>query len=90
MSAITTYSNFRKNLKAFFDEVFSSRSPLFVTRSNGEDIVVMSRADYESMQETFYLLKSPRNAARLQAGIREFEKGGGTPKDLIEDDGNLS
>ncbi len=55
---ITTYSNFRQNLKTFMDLVFSSRSPLFVTRSKGEDIVVMSKAEYESIQETLHLLSN--------------------------------
>jgi antitoxin YefM len=81
---ITNYTNFRQNLKTFLDKVFSDHRPLFVTRSNGEDVVVMSKSDYESMQETFYLLKSPENAARLLKGIEEFEKGLGEEKQLLE------
>lgn len=81
---ITTYSNFRQNLKSFMDKVFIAHSPLFVTRSNGEDVVVMSKADYESMQETLYLLSSAKNAARLAQGIQEFEEGKGTARDLVE------
>ncbi|MCF1750613.1 type II toxin-antitoxin system Phd/YefM family antitoxin [Mariniradius sediminis] len=81
---ITNYTNFRQNLRTFLDKVFSDHRPLFVTRSNGEDVVVMSKSDYESMQETFYLLKSPENAARLLKGIEEFEKGLGEEKRLLE------
>ena len=84
---ITTYTNFRQNLKSFLDKVFTSHSPLFVSRSNGEDVVVLSKSDYESMQETFYLLKSPKNAARLLKGIAEYEKGLGQERKLIDDDG---
>jgi len=82
---ITTYSNFRQHLKSFLDKVFTDRSPLFITRSNGEDVVVMSKADYESMQETFHLMKSPKNAARLLKGIEEYEKGLGQERDLISE-----
>ena len=81
---ITNYTNFRQNLRTFLDKVFSDHRPLFVTRSNGEDVVVMSKSDYASMQETFYLLKSPENAARLLKGIEEFEKGLGEEKRLLE------
>ena len=81
---ITTYSNFRQHLKSFLDKVFQDRSPLFVTRANGEDVVVMSKADYESMQETFYLLESPKNAERLLKGIEEFNRGQGHEKTLLE------
>ena len=81
---ITTYSNFRQNLKSFLDRVFVDHNPLFVTRSNGEDVVVLSKTDYESLKETLHLLGSPRNADRLIKGIEEYESGGGKEKDLFE------
>lgn len=80
---ITTYSNFRQNLKSFLDRVFANHNPLFVTRSNGEDVVVMSKRDYESITETLHLLSSPKNAERLLRGIEEYEKGGGEEKELL-------
>lgn len=82
---VTTYTNFRQNLKYFLDKVFKNHSPLFISRTNGEDVVVLSKADYESMQETFHLLKSPANATRLLKGIEEYEKGSGIERDLIEE-----
>lgn len=82
---ITTYTNFRKHLKTFLDNVLANHTPLFVTRTKGEDVVILSKADYESMQETFYLLQSPKNAARLLSGIEEYEKGLGEEKTLIDE-----
>ena len=81
---ITTYSNFRQNLKSFMDLVLNSRSPLFITRSKGEDVVLLSKSDYESIQETLYLLGSPKNSERLTRGIEEYKKGEGTKRDLID------
>ncbi len=81
---ITTYSNFRQNLKSFLDSVLKTRSPLFVTRSKGEDVVILSKSDYESMEETLYLLSSSKNAERLAQGILEFEQGKGVKKELID------
>src|SRR6201986_2561596 len=81
---ITTYTSFRKQLKSYLDKVKASHTPLFVTRANGDDVVVISKSDYESMEETFYLLKNPNNAARLLKGIEDYEKGKGTEKSLIE------
>jgi len=46
--------------------------------------VVLSKSDYESMQETLYLLSSSKNAHRLFKGIEEFEKGGGVKSDLLD------
>ena len=81
---ITTYSNFRQNLKSFLDMVLSTRSPLFVSRSKGEDVVVLSKSDYESMQETLYLLGSSKNAERLFKGIEEYEEGKGVKRELLD------
>ena len=82
---ITTYSDFRQKLKTYLDETIKSNSPLFVTRAKGENIVVLSESDYDSIMETFYLLKSPKNAARLQQAIEQHKHGGGETKDLIEE-----
>ena len=81
---ITNYSSFRQSLKSYLDKVFSNHSPLFVTRAKGEDVVVMSKADYDSMQETFYLLKSSKNALRLEEGLEEYNKGLAKKRDLID------
>ncbi len=82
---ITTYTNFRQQLKSYLDKVRNTHAPLFVTSANGEDVVVLSKSDYESMEETFYLLKSPKNAARLLQGIDDYEKGLGKERSLIEE-----
>tara|TARA_B100000809_G_scaffold228064_1_gene240824 strand:+ start:782 stop:1042 length:261 start_codon:yes stop_codon:yes gene_type:complete len=81
---VTTYSNFRQNLKKFLDEVLSSHSPLYVKRTNGEDVVVLSKSDFESMEETLYLLSSEKNRNHLMKGVEQIEKGE-TTKMNIED-----
>ncbi|MBD1394138.1 type II toxin-antitoxin system Phd/YefM family antitoxin [Mucilaginibacter glaciei] len=82
---ITTYTDFRQQLKSYLDKVRNSHTPLFVTSATGDDVVVLSKADYESMEETFYLLKSPKNAARLLQGIEDYEKGLGKERSLIDE-----
>jgi len=82
---ITTYSDFRQQLRSWLDKVRNDHTPLFVTTANGEDVVVLSKSDYESMEETFYLLKSPNNAQRLMKGLEDYERGLGKEKKLIEE-----
>jgi antitoxin YefM len=73
---ITTYSGFRQNMKAFPDAVVASHKPLFITRKQGDDLVVLSKDDYTSSQETLYLLSNPNNSRRLCESIsRQLEKG---------------
>lgn len=80
---ITTYSNFRQNLKSFLDLILMNKTPLFVTRAKAEDVVVIAKSDYDSIQETLYLLGSSRNAERLARGIDEYEEGKAIKRELI-------
>ena len=82
---VTTYTNFRQRLKSYLDKVRNNHTPLFVTSANGEDVVVLSKSDYDSMEETFYLLKSPKNAVRLLKGLEDYEKGLGKERSPIEE-----
>ena len=72
---ITTYSNFRQHLKSFLDKVMESNTPLYVKRTKGEDVVVLSKSDYESMEETLYVLSSEKNRTHLVESIKQAEKG---------------
>ncbi len=82
---VTTYTSFRQQLKFYLDKVRNNHTPLFVTSANGEDVVVLSKSDYDSMEETFYLLKSPANAARLLQSIEDYKNGLGKERSLIEE-----
>jgi len=85
MNAIN-YSDLRQNLKSVMDNVISSHEPVIVTRRNSDNVVLMSYEDFASIEETAYLLKSPKNAERLRESIRSFEKGSGKEMSLIEDE----
>ncbi len=78
------YSVFRQELKTFLDKVSQSHVPMIVTRSKGEDVVVLSKSDYDSMEETYYLMKNPANAARLLKGIEEYKQGKVMEKELVD------
>jgi antitoxin YefM len=85
MNAIN-YSDLRQNLKSVMDTVISSHEPIIVTRRNSDNVVLMSYEDFASIEETAYLLKSPKNAERLRESIKSFKTGRGKEKTLIEDE----
>ena len=60
------------------------RAPVIVTRKSSESVVIMSLEDYEALEETAYLLRSPKNTRRLIESIAQFENGKGNEKELIE------
>ncbi len=77
---LTTYTNFRQNLKSYLDTVYQTHEPLIVTRTHGEDVVVLSKKDYTSIMETFYLLRSPGNAKRIFESLSDLDVGKGYEK----------
>lgn len=79
-----TFSNARNNLKAVFDRVVADHAPIKITRQRGEGVVVISERDWESIEETLYLLSSPRNAERLLNSIKELDAGKGIERELID------
>ncbi len=81
---IETFSNARNNLKAVMDRVVADRAPVKITRQKAEGVVMISESDWESIEETLYLLSSPRNAARLAESIAELDAGRGQVRELIE------
>ncbi|SMD05879.1 antitoxin YefM [Desulfocicer vacuolatum DSM 3385] len=83
MEAIT-YTSARQNLAKTMEKVCNDRSPIIVTRKSSNSVVIMSLEDYESLEETAYLLRSPKNAKRLLESINQLENGKGHEKELIE------
>jgi len=79
-----SFTESRANYAATLDAVVNDREEIVVSRAGHDPVVIVSLADYESLKETAYLLRSPRNAARLLAAIENLESGGGTVRDLVE------
>jgi antitoxin YefM len=79
-----SYTAARANLAKTMDEVCESHEPVIITRNGQESVVMLSLEDYNSLEETAYLLRSPNNAKRLLEAIAELEAGHGTERELIE------
>jgi antitoxin YefM len=74
MNAIT-YTAARENLASTMDRVCIDRDPVIITRNRDQAVVMISLEDYEALEETAYLLRSPANAKRLIASIEAAEQG---------------
>src|SRR5579859_531653 len=79
-----TYSESRAHYAQTLDAVVDDREEVVITRAGHEPVVIVALADYESLKETAYLLRSPENARRLLASIDRLEHGGGIERDLLE------
>jgi antitoxin YefM len=83
MDAVT-YTSARQNLAKTMDRVCNDHEPIIITRNNDQSVVMISLDDYNAMEETAYLLRSPRNAKRLLESIAQLEAGKGQEKELLD------
>ena len=79
-----TYTAAREKLATTMDQVCEDRAPVVITRNRDQAVVMLSLEDYNALEETAYLMRSPANARHLLASIRSMEKGRGKVRKLIE------
>ncbi len=83
MEAIS-YTAARQNLAATMDKVIDGHDAVIITRQKAGAVVMMSLDDFNSMQESMYLLGNPVNAERLRKSISDIEAGKTRPFALEE------
>jgi antitoxin YefM len=79
-----TYTQVRKNFAHIMNKVCDDHDPIIVTRQNDRPVVMVSLEDYNAIEETFYLFRSPANAARLSKALEDLENKKFLSKELIE------
>lgn len=72
----------RENLAATMDRVCEDHTPLVITRERRPAVVMLPLEDFEALEETAYLLKSPANARRLMESVQQLREGKGQPHAL--------
>ncbi len=83
MDAIT-YTHARNHLAETMEQVCDDHAPVIITRQHQHSVVMISLEDYQTLEETAYLSRSPKNARRLLESIAELESGGGKERELLE------
>lgn len=79
---IINYSQARDQLKAVIDRVVEDADIAIISRRDGDDAVLMSKAMYESMQETIFLMSNPANVQHLAESIAQHKAGKAKRKTL--------
>lgn len=83
MDAIT-YSSARANLARTMDRVCDDHEALIITRNGEQAVVMLSLEDFQSLEETAYLLRNPSNAKRLLAAAEQLTAGKGVERKLAK------
>ena len=79
-----SYTESRARYAEVLDSVTRDREEVIITRAGHEPVVIVSLADFESLRETAYLMRSPANARRLLDAMERLEAGEGTEHSLTD------
>ena len=69
-----------QDFMAVFNQVHDDAALL--VNAVGEEFVLMSKKEWDSWQETLYLMSNPANAAHVLEGIRQLNSGQVVVKNL--------
>ncbi len=81
----TTLSDFRKDIKLYFDRVTQNFETLIINRGKDNGIVIMSLAEYNSLCATQHEMSSKVNERRLDSAIEKLKSGNTSTQNLIDE-----
>ena len=88
MKAIS-YTKARSSFSHTMESVCADHSPIIITRKNAQPVVMISLEDFNAIEETGYLLKSPANASRLAKSINDIHAHRTVTKNINIDDNDI-
>jgi antitoxin YefM len=80
----TTVQEAKKNLDRLIEQVNADAEPTIICGDQGQKAVLLSLEEFNSWQETLYLLSNPANAEHLRQSIAEAQTGKTLERDLID------
>lgn len=84
MAIQVTYTEACANLAKLWDKVVQDKEMVVITRRGAENVSLISTAELTSLEETAYLLRSPKNAERLLAALARSNADEGVPQTVEE------
>ena len=83
MNAITV-NEAKTTLDRLLEQVTADAEPTIICDDQGHKAVLLSLAEFNSWQETLYLLANPANAEHIRRSIAEAKAGNTHERELIE------
>lgn len=84
MIAISS-SKVRSNFKEICDKVINDVESVIITRTRGDNVVLMSEEEYNNMMENFRIFSNSDIYNKIRTGIDQIEKGKSSKRDLIDE-----
>ena len=80
----TTVNEAKNNLDRLIEQVTADAEPTIICGDQGQKAVLLSLDEFNSWQETLYLLANPANADHLRRSIAEAKAGKTVERELLE------
>ena len=80
----TTVNSAKQNLENLIRQVENDAEPILIMLDEESKAVLMSEREFNSWQETIYLLSNPANAEHLRKSLAEADAGLTNERELIE------
>lgn len=77
MAIQTTYSEVRAKLASFMNLTITDNEIVVIKRRGKESVALISASELRGLEETAHLLRSPKNAQRLQRALHKARAGKG-------------
>jgi antitoxin YefM len=74
MTALTVREA-KNDLENVVQRVLTQADPTILTTDEGEQVILLSYAEYKSIQETDFLLSNPRTATELYQALEQVKQG---------------
>ncbi|WP_307740125.1 type II toxin-antitoxin system prevent-host-death family antitoxin [uncultured Parolsenella sp.] len=70
-----TFTEARQNLRHYCDKAVEDAAPVVITRTGRENVVLLSQDEWDSVEETLYVMSSPGVMEGLRESQAEAEAG---------------
>ncbi len=81
----TNYSAVRQNFKDYCDKATNDFETIIITRGRGDNVVMMSEAQYNNLLENLYVRSNPEYYNELLKSIEQLKMGKGLKKELLDE-----
>ncbi|HCS73968.1 MAG TPA: prevent-host-death protein [Clostridiales bacterium] len=80
-----SFSNVRQNFKYYCDRATENFEKIIITRERGDNVVMLSEAEYNNLMENLYVRSDPDYYNELLQSIEQLKKGKGQKRDLLDE-----
>lgn len=80
-----SYSVVRQNFKKICDKATKDFETIIITRERGDNVVMMSEAEYNNLMENLYVRSNPAYYNELLESIEQIKKGKGQKRELLDE-----